>query len=175
MIPANIRLDEDVLNMYWRLLSCSFSEEVFKASSSRFGQDEYISLSTMSSEDVFKASSSRLDQDHIYSSWPYTFKTFCQYVFKNVFKTSLNHLEVVLKAFSKHLAKRRKNVFKTSSRRLANMSSRNVFKTYHQVKLFLITRPPEIFEAYSTRFWDVLPKRLYTEGFDYNNSQDIWD
>ena len=128
-----------------------------------------------------KTSSRRLQVvliKNIYSSWPYVFKTFCQYVFKNVFKTSSNHLEIILKAFSKHLAKRRKNVFKTSSRRLVNMSSRNlqdVFKTYHQVKLFLITRPPEIFEAYSTRFWDVLPKRLYTEGFDYNNSQDIWD
>ena len=72
-----------------------------------------------------------------------------------------------------------KNVFKTSSRRLAMLFSRrlaktslrqllDVFKTFsrlNQVKLFFLTRPKDVFETYSTRFWDVLQRRLSTEGF----------
>ena len=57
--PANIRLDEDVLKTCWRRLSSSSSEDVFKTSSKRFDQDEYIHLTHTSSEDVFKTSWSR--------------------------------------------------------------------------------------------------------------------
>ena len=41
----------------------------------------------------------------------------------------------------------------------------NVFKTYHQVKLLLVTPPQGVFEMYSTRFSDVLEIGLSTERF----------
>ena len=70
-IPANIRLDEDVLKTSSRLLSSSSSEDVLKASSRRLDQDEYVRLNLTSSrrlqdvlkrclQDVFKMSSRRL-------------------------------------------------------------------------------------------------------------------
>ena len=61
--PGNIRLDGDVLKTSWRRLSSSSSEDVFKTSSRRLDQDEYVCLSLTSSEDVFKTSSRRLGQD----------------------------------------------------------------------------------------------------------------
>ena len=76
-------------------------------------------------QDVFKTSWSR----RIYLSCPYFFKTSC----KNVFKTS-----------SRRFAK-------TSSKHLANMSWRHlqdVLKTYHQVKLFLLTSHWEVFNTF---------------------------
>ena len=41
----------------------------------------------------------------------------------------------------------------------------NVFKTYHQVKLLLVTPFQGVFEMYSTRFSDVLEIGLSTERF----------
>ena len=81
-VPANIRLDEDVLKTSWRHLSSSSLEDVFKTSSRRLDQDEYVCLSLTSSEDVFKTSWSR----PIYSTW-----TSC----KKVFKTSSRRLQDV--------------------------------------------------------------------------------
>ena len=60
-MPANIRLDEDVLKTSWRRLS----------SSRRLDEDEYILINHTFSEDVFKTSWSR----PIYSSCPCVFKT----------------------------------------------------------------------------------------------------
>ena len=68
-IPANIRLDEDVLKTSFVF--------VFRR---RLDQDEYVRLSLTSSGDVFKTSWSR----PVYSSCLYVFKMSC----KNVFKTS---------------------------------------------------------------------------------------
>ena len=118
--PANIRLDEDVLKTSFVF--------VFKTSSRRLDQDEYVRLSLMSSEDVFKTSWSR----PIYSSWLYVFKqpsrsfaktssrrfqdafkTSC----KKVFKTSSRRLQDVLKTSSK----RPQTIFKTSSRRIIKL------------------------------------------------------
>ena len=152
-IPANIRLDEDVLKTSWRRLSSSSSKDVFKTSSRRLDQDEYVRLSLTSSEDVFKTSWSR----PIYSSWPYVFKTSSRR-FQDVFKTSSTplpktssrHLQDTFKTFSRRL----QDVFKTSSRRLANTSWRHlqdVLKTYHQVKLFLLTSFSEIFNMFVRR------------------------
>ena len=56
----------------------------------------------------------------------------------------------------------------TSSKRLQDVLQKclqDVFKTYHQVKLFLITRFQDVFEIYSKRFSDVLQRRLSIEGF----------
>ena len=74
-IPANICLDEDV----------------FKTSSRRLGQDEYVRLSLTSSEDVLKTSWSR----PIYSSWLYIFKTSS----RRLAKRSSRHLQDVFKTF----------------------------------------------------------------------------
>ena len=102
---------------WWRRLSSSSSEDVFKTSSKRLNQDEYIRLSYMSSEDVFKTSWSR----PIYSSWPYGLQEVLQKRLQDIFKTSSR-----LKMSSRHLqdvlSRRHQDVFKTSSRRLAKAS-----------------------------------------------------
>ena len=122
---ANIRLDEDVLKTSWRRLSSLSSEDVliktnmsvlvFKASSRRLGQDQYIRLGHTSSrrlQDVFKTSSRRL-QD----IWPRclqdVFKTSC----KNVFKISSRRPQDVFKTFWKRL----QDNFKTFSRRIIKL------------------------------------------------------
>ena len=96
---------------WWRrledVLKTSFAF-IFKTSSRRLDQDEYVCLSLTSSEDVFKKSSRRLNQDQYirldHTSSRCLAKTSSR-SFQDVFKTSC------------------KNVFQTSSRRLANISS----------------------------------------------------
>ena len=67
------------------------------------------------------------------------------------FKTSSRCLQDILQ-------KRLQDIFKTSSRHLQNLckiSSRHLqdlFKTYHPVKLFLLTRFQNYFETYSKNF-----------------------
>ena len=93
-----------------------------------------IRLQRTSSEDVFKTSWSR----PIYSSCPYVFKTSSRY-FQDVFKMSSRYLQ---------------DVFKTSSRPLGNVSWRHlqdVLKTYHQVKLYLLTSLWEVFNMFVSR------------------------
>ena len=116
-------------------------------SSKRLDQDQCIRLGHTSSrclQDVFKTFS-RHFQD--------VFKTSC----KKVFKTSSRHFEDVFKTFSRHLQH-------VLPRRL-----QDVFKTYHQVKGFLLTRLPDLFNTflrrtaktviyrriYPARFWDI--------------------
>ena len=132
MAPTNIRLDEDFLKTSFvfifrrRLQDVLIKTNMFalalrlqKTSSRRLGQDQYIRLGH---------TSSRRLQD--------VFKKSCQDVsrrLQDVFKTSC------------------KNVFKTSSRRLQDVLQRylqDVFKTYHQVKLFLLTRLRELFNTF---------------------------
>ena len=116
---------------WWRRFLSSSSEDVLKTPSRRLDQDQYVHLSLISSEDVFNTSSTRLGQ-HQYICFGYTssrrlqdvFQTSCQ----DVFKTFSRRLQEVLQ-------NRLQNIFKTSSRRFED-----VFKTYHQVKLFLLTR-----------------------------------
>ena len=69
-IPANIRLDEDVLKTSFVF--------VFRR---RLDQDEYVHLSLMSSEDIFKTSSRRLGEDQ-YIRLGYTSSRHLQDVFK---------------------------------------------------------------------------------------------
>ena len=149
-IPANIRLDEDVLKTSWRRLSSSSSKDVFKTSSRRLDQDEYVRLSLTSSEDVFKTSSRRLGQDQ-YIRLGHTSSRRLQDVFKTssrrLAKTSSRHLQDVL-------PRRLQDVFKTSSKLLANTSWRHlqdVLKTYHQVKLLLLTSLWEVFNMFVRR------------------------
>ena len=84
-------------------------------------------LSSSSSEDVFKTSWLR----PIYSSWPYVFKRSSRRLLQDVFKTSSRHFEDVFKTSLKRLQdlfktfwRRLQDVFKTSSRRSAKISSR---------------------------------------------------
>ena len=118
-------------------------------------------------EDVFslrlqKTSWRRLDQD--------------EYVRLSL--TSSRRLQdVLVKTNIFVLAIRLQDVFKTSSRRLAKTSSRHlqdVFKTYYQVKVFLVTQFQDIFETYSKRFWDVLLRRLSTGGLPRSHFREIY-
>ena len=84
-----------------------------RASSRFLHQDEYIRLSHTSLEDAFKISSRRLDQDQ-YIRLGHTSSR----RFQDIFKTSCKN---VSQACSRRLEG---VVFKTSSRCLANMSSR---------------------------------------------------
>ena len=103
---------------YIRLTHTS-SENVFKTSSRRFDQDQYIQdvfkRLPRCLQSVFKMSSRRLAK---MSSRPLqdVLKTFWRCL-QDVFKTSSNRLQDVFKTSCK-------NVFKTSSGRLVKMSSR---------------------------------------------------
>ena len=122
-----------------------FSVRLQKTSSRRLDQDEYIHLSHSSSEDVFKTSWSR----PIYSSWLYVFKTSSRR-FQDVFKTSSRRFQDVFKTSCK-------NVFKTSSRRLAKTFSRsfqNVFKT--SCKNVFKTSFKDVFKTFSRRIIELI-------------------
>ena len=95
-------------------------------------------------------------------------KASCKTAFKtslrHLAKTSSRHLQDVLKTSSKHpqgvLPRSLQGVFKTSSRRLVKTSSRHlqgilktfslldIFKTYHKVKLFLLTSLRDVFNTF---------------------------
>ena len=99
-----------------------------------------------------KTSLRRLDQDEYASRlFQDVFKTYC----KNVFKTSSRRLQ---------------NVFKTSLRRLQDVLQRylqDVFKAYHQVKLFLLTR---LWEAFNTFLRRSFPKTIVYRGICPSNT-----
>ena len=111
-VPANIRLDEDVLKTSRRRLSSSSSKEVFKTSSRRLDEDKYILVnlrlrktSSRCLQNILVKTNifvlSILLQDVLQKRLQDVFKTFCQ----DVFKTS------------------RKYVLKTSSRCFEDVSS----------------------------------------------------
>ena len=126
------------------------------------------SLTSSSSQDVFKTSWSR----RTYSPYLYVFRRRLQDVLiktnifvlvirlQDVFKTFSRRPQDIFKTSSRCF----ENVFKTSSRHL-----QDVFKTYYQVKLFLVTQFQDVFEMYSKRSWDVLLGRLSAGGFTRSN------
>ena len=137
---GSILLDEDAVFVFktsWSRPKYSLYSYVFR----RHLQDVIVKINifilVIHLQDVFNTSCKNV------------FKTSCQDVFKtfsNVFKTSSRHLaktssrhvQNVFKTSSRHL----QDVFETSSRHLQDVLQRclqNVFKTYHQVKLFLLT------------------------------------
>ena len=139
--PANIDLDKDFLKTSWRRLLSLSSEDVLKTFSRRLDQDEYIRLIHTSSEDV-------------------------------LMKNNIFVLVIRLQAFSRQL----QDIFKTTSRHVQDIllghlqdvlqiCLQYVFKTHHQVKLFLLTPLKDVFETYSRGFWDVLQRQLSTKGF----------
>ena len=111
---------------WWRRLSSSSSEDVFKTSSRRYDQDKYLALLIR----LQKTSLIRLDQDQ-YIRLGHTSSRRLQ----DVFKTSSKRLQGVLQKRLQHnfkkSSRRFQHVFKTSSRQLQGVlqSLANVFKT----------------------------------------------
>ena len=116
----------------WRRLSYSSAEDVFKTSSRRLDQDQYIRLSHTSSKDVFKTSSRCLTGTNIFvlvirlqaifQTFSITFKTFL----RRLAKTSLGRFQNLFKTSCK-------NFFNTSSIRLQDIfkkSCKDVFKAF---------------------------------------------
>ena len=146
--PANIRLEEDVLKTSFVLILGRRLQDIFRTSSSR----------------------------RIYLPYSYVFRRCLQDVLmKTNILVLVIRLQDVFKTFSRRLQdvlpRRLQNVFKTSSKRPQDVFKtssghlQDIFKTYHQFKLFLLTRFQDVFEIYSKRFWDVLQRRLSIEGF----------
>ena len=131
-IPANIRLDKDVLKTSWRRLSSSSSEEVLKTFSRRLDQAEYVRLSLTSSEDVLVKTNILV------------FITFYFGCLQDVFKKSSRRLQDVLQRYLQ-----------------------DVFKTYHQVKLFLLTC---LWEAFNTFLRHSFPKTILYRGICLSNT-----
>ena len=129
--PANIRLDEDVLKTSFvfvfrrRLQDVLIKTNMFtlalrlqKTSSRRLGQDQYICRGHMSSRRL-----------------------------QDVFKTCSGRLQDLFKASSRSF----EDVFKMSSRHLQDFLQRylqDIFKAYHQVNLFYLTRPREVLNTF---------------------------
>ena len=85
---------------------------------------------------------------------------------QDVFKTFSRRLQDVFKTSSRPL----QGVFKTSSRHLQDVLQRylqDFFKTYHQVKLFLLTRLPEVFNTFLRRSF---PKTVIYRGIYLGNT-----
>ena len=101
-LPANICLDEGVLKTPWRCVLPSSSEDVL------------ITMNIFALVIRLQKTSSRCLQDVLIKT--------------NVFILAIR-LQDVFKTFSKRLKTSCKNVFKISSRRLANSSSRRLAKT----------------------------------------------
>ena len=178
---------------WWRHLEDVFRLHLQKTSSRRLDQNEHIRLTHTFSEDVFKTSRSRpiysswsyvfktssgclaktssrrlakMSSRHLQDV--FKSKTSCE----NVFNTSSRRFQDVFKMSSRRLPdfllKRLQDLFKASLRSLEETSLRHlqdVLETYHQVKLFLLTRFQDVFKTYSQCFWDVLQRWLSTEVF----------
>ena len=125
-----------------------------KTSSRRLGQDQYIRLGHTSSrhfQDVLPVSKtfSRRLQDVL------------QKRLKDIFKASSRRFEDVFKT----------SVFKASSRHLQDVFQRylqDFFKTYHQVKLFLLT---PLWEAFNTFLRRSFPKTVKIENFYHHDGE----
>ena len=127
---------------WWRRLEGVLKTSFVFIFGRRLDQDEYVRFSLTSSEDVFKTSSRRLDQDQ-YIPLGYTSSRRLQ----DVFKTSSRRLQDVLpRLLQDVLQKGLQDIFKTFWRRL-----QSVFKTYQQVKLFLLTRLWEAVDTFLRR------------------------
>ena len=132
---------QDVFKTFSRRL-----QDVFKTSSKRLVKMSSRHLQDVFNQGVLMTSSRRL-QD--------IFKTSCQ----DVFKMSSKRLEDFFK-----------NVFKTSSRHLQDVLQRylqDVCKTYHQVKLFLLT---SLWEAFNTFLRRSFPKTVIYRGICLSNT-----
>ena len=165
-----------LMNTSWRHLEDVFCLRLQKMSSRRLqdvlNQDKNIFVTHTASEEVcgpnncLSHTSSRRLQDVFKTSSRRLAKTsskrlqdVLQKCLQDIFNASSRRFQDVLKTYSRRF----EDISKTSSRRLEKISSR-CFQD-HQVKLFLLTCFQNDFEMYSKRFWDILQKRLSTEGF----------
>ena len=126
---------DDVFKTYWSKRIYSPYTYVFRR---RLDQDRYIRLGHTSSIRFLAKLSLRLLQ--------------------GAFKVFWRHIEDILKILSRnscHLLGGLGDVFKTTSKRPKKMSSR----------LLLLTCLQDVFETYSTRFWDLLRRQLSTNRF----------
>ena len=136
---------QDVFRTSWSRPIYSSWPYVFKTSSRRFGD-----VLSRCLHEVLKTSSRRLA------------KTSSRR-FEDVFKTSSRYLQDVFKTFSRRLQEIFKtssrgfeDVFMTSSRHLQDALQRylqDVFKAYHQVKPFLLTRLREVFNTFLRHYF----------------------
>ena len=120
----------------------------------RLEQDEYVRLTLTSSEDVLVQTNAlvlAIRLQDVFEVFPRRLAKTSSRRFQDVFKTSCKN---VFKTSSRRLEKRIQDIFKTSSRRFEDViktsckdSFQDVFKTYHQVKLFLVTR---LWKAFNT-------------------------
>ena len=143
-----------ILLSKWKKEATQQTFVLMKTSSRRLDQDEYVRLSLTPSEDVLKTSWRRLGQGQ-YIRLGYTSSR----PLRDVFKTSSRRLQDVLQ---KRLQDIFKTFWKTSSGHL-----QDVFKTYHQVKLFLLTRLWEAFNTFLRRFF---PKTIIYRGICPGNT-----
>ena len=100
-------------------------------------------------------------QDALIKTNIFALLIFLQMTSSRVFKTSSRRFQDIFKTSSRCC----KNVFKASSRHLQDAFQgclQDVFKTYYQVKLLLVTQFQDIFKTYSKLFLDVLLRRLST-------------
>ena len=101
-------------------------QDVFKTSWRRLAK-----TSSRSFEEIFKTSSRHL-QDVLQKRVQDVLKTSTRRI-QDIFKTSSKCLQEVLQ-------KRLQEIFKTSSRYFFKIFLQDIFKAYHQVKLFLVTK-----------------------------------
>ena len=137
----------------WRRLEDVFRLRLRKTSS-RCLQDVLMKTNIFLLIIHLQKTSSRRLQDVFVMSNIFVLCIRLQDVFKtsgyNVLMTFSRRFQDVFKTSSRRL----QDVFKTSSRRLANTSWRHlqdVLKTYHQVKLFLLTSLWEVFNMFVRR------------------------
>ena len=117
-------------------------------------------LSSSSSEDVLITSSRSLIKTNIFTLHIRLQKTFSRRFQDVLIKTNIFVLVIrvqdVFKTSSRRLVKTSsKRLVKTSSRHLQDVLQRclqDLFKTYHRVNLFLLTRFQDVFETFSKRF-----------------------
>ena len=94
------QLTSVLMKTSWRRLSSSSSEDFFKTSSRRFGEDQIIVL-VIRLQDVFKTFSRRF-QDIFKMSCQYVFKTSSSY-FQDLFKTFWRRIQAIFKTSSKKI------------------------------------------------------------------------
>ena len=122
----------------------------------------WIRLSSLSSEDVLGKTNEivlAIRIRDVFKKFSKRLQDVLQKHLQDVLKTSSKCLQDIFKTSSKHPQVILKNVFKvlkTSSRYFQDLLHRylqDAFKTYHQVKLFLLTRLWEAFDTFLRWFF----------------------
>ena len=136
----------------WRRLEDIFCLRLQRPSSRRLDQNKYIRLSHTSSRHIQDVLSRRLQV---------VFKT----PSRRLAKTSSRHLQDVFNMFQDVLQKLLQEIFKTSPRRFEDVFKtsprylqgvlqgcfEDFFKTYYQVKMFLLTSLQDVFNTFLRR------------------------